>query len=95
VNVLVTIGFIAVVAMWALAVLNRLVRLRSQVKEAWKLLETDPGKVAAVKVYNSRVTLYNDALDAFPASLIAPIAGFKPARAFAPKSETRNPKSEN
>jgi hypothetical protein len=33
-------------------------------------------------VYNKHVTIYNDALESFPASLVAPLAGLKPARHF-------------
>ena len=81
-SVIITIAFIAIVAMWATIVYGRLVRLRAQVTQAWKLLEVDQTKTAAQNVYNTRVTAYNDALDAFPASLIAPLTGLKPARRF-------------
>jgi hypothetical protein len=82
VNVLVTVVFIAVVAMWFLAVYRRLDRLRTQVKLAWKLLEADASNDAVKTVYNKHVAAYNDALDAFPANLVAPIGGFKAARRF-------------
>ena len=58
-------------------------------KKAWKLLEADQTKVAAQTVYNAHVDKYNGALGAFPAYLIAPVSGLKPARRFEP-----NPKSE-
>jgi hypothetical protein len=82
VNVLVTIALIAGVAMWAAAVYARLVRLRQQVADAWKLLQVDQSKTAAQNVYNARVQSYNAALDTFPAYLIAPLAGLKPAKQF-------------
>ena len=68
--------------MWALAVYRRVVGLRHQVKLAWKHLEADQANAAIKTVYNKHVTLYNEALDAFPAYLIAPLAGLKPARPF-------------
>jgi hypothetical protein len=70
------------VAMWALAVYRRLVGLREQVKLAWKRLEAEQANEAVKTVYNKHVTLYNAALDAFPAYLIAPLTGLKPARHF-------------
>ena len=88
-NVLITVAFIAAMAMWAIAVYSRLVRLRALVTKAWKLLAADQAKVAAQNVYNAHVDKYNGALDAFPAYLIAPLSGLKPARRFEP-----NPKSE-
>jgi hypothetical protein len=87
VNVLFTIGVIAVVAAWAMAAYSRLFRLRNQVKQAWKLLEADQTKAAAQNVYNAHVAKYNAALQAFPAYLIAPMSGLKPARPFNQKSE--------
>ena len=66
-NVLVTIVLIAGVAMWAAAVYARLVRLRQQVADAWKLLQADQSKTAAQNVYNARVQSYNAALDKFNA----------------------------
>jgi len=58
------------------------VRLREQVKKAWARLEADPSSEAIKNVYNKHVDLYNNALAAFPANLIGPAAGFKPARRF-------------
>ena len=87
-NVLFTIALIAGVAMWAMAVYGRLARLRTQVTQAWKLLEADRTKTAAQNVYNAHVAKYNAALASFPAYLIAPMAGLKPARVFNQKSET-------
>ena len=69
-------------AMWALAVYRRLVGMREQVKLAWKRLEADQANEAIKTVYNKHVTLYNQALEAFPAYLIAPLAGLTPARHF-------------
>lgn len=81
-NVLFTIAVIAVVAMWAFAVLTRLSRLREQVKQAWKRLEADRSSEAVRNVYNRHVELYNAALEAFPAYIVGPAAGFKAARRF-------------
>ena len=81
-NVLFTLGVIAVLAMWALAVLTRLSRLREQVKQAWKRLEADRSSEAVRNVYNRHVALYNAALEAFPANIVGPAGGFKPARRF-------------
>ncbi len=33
-------------------------------------------------VYNKHVAIYNDALDGFPANVVGPAAGFKPAKHF-------------
>jgi hypothetical protein len=88
VNALFTIALIAVLALWALAVFNRLSRLREEVKLAWKRLDADQGDAAVRTVYNRHVAIYNDALAAFPANIVGPATGFKPARIFEP-----NPKS--
>ena len=81
-NVLFTLAVVAVVAAWASAVYARLARLRGQVKQAWQRLEGDTANVAVRNVYNKHVDLYNAALEAFPANIIAPTAGFKPANRF-------------
>ena len=91
-QVLLTVGLIVVLAAWGTAVHGRLVQMRTTVKEAWKLLEADQTKVAAQNVYNAQVEKYNTALQGFPALLVAPMSGLKPARLF--KSEIRDPKSE-
>ena len=83
-SVIATVAFIVIVAMWATAVYSRLVRLRALVTTAWKFLEADQTKAPAQNVYNAHVDKYNAALDAFPAYLIAPLTGLKPARRFAP-----------
>jgi hypothetical protein len=82
VNVLFTLAVLAVVAAWALTVYRRLVKLREQVTLAWERLEPDQSNQAVRSVYNKHVTIYNDALESFPASLVAPLAGLKPARHF-------------
>jgi hypothetical protein len=82
VNVLFTIGLILAAAGWAFAVGRRLAQLRGQVKLAWKRLEPDQSNEAVRTVYNKHVATYNDALGSFPAYVIAPLAGFKPARRF-------------
>jgi hypothetical protein len=81
-NVVVTIVGLAVVAVWAFAVYNRLLRLRERVKDAWKRLEPQPDDAALQDDYNARVKSYNAALASFPANLIAGIAGFQPARVW-------------
>jgi hypothetical protein len=81
-QVLVTIVLIAAAAAWLIAVYQRLERLRSEVKAAWKLLEPNQNNDAARSVYNKHVASYNAALEAFPANIVAPLAGFKPARPF-------------
>ena len=83
-NVLFTVAVIAAVAAWALLVYRRLAALRTQVKLAWKRLEADQANEAIKTVYNKHVTIYNAALGAFPAYLVAPLAGLKPARHFNP-----------
>ena len=81
-QVLFTVGVIAIAALWAMAVLQRLTRLREEVKLVWKKLESDQGNDAIKNVYNKHVAKYNDALASFPAYLLAPMAGFKPAKHF-------------
>ena len=81
-NVLFTLALLAVVGAWALMVFRRLAALREQVKLAWQRLEADQSNEAVKSVYNKHVTLYNNALEEFPASLIAPLAGLKPAKHF-------------
>ena len=71
---------VAVPGLWRLIVVS--LRLREQVKLAWKKLEADQSNEAIKSVYNKHVTMYNDALESFPAYLIAPLAGLKPARPF-------------
>ena len=81
-NVLFTIAVLAVAGAWALMVIRRLAALREQVKLAWKRLEPDQSNEAVRKVYNKHVAMYNEALTGFPASLVGPVAGFKPAKPF-------------
>lgn len=81
-NVVVTIVVLVVLAGWAFVVYNRLLRLREQVKEAWRRLEPQQDDAALRDAYNARVTVYNDALSAFPANLVAMLAGFQAARRF-------------
>jgi hypothetical protein len=82
VNVVFTIGLFAAVLVWAFAVYNRLLRLRDRVNKAWQRLEPDQSNESAKTVYNRHVGEYNTALDGFPASLVAMVAGLKPARRF-------------
>ena len=81
-SVLFTLAVLAVAGAWALMVYRRLLALREQVKLAWKRLEADKSNEAVKTVYNKHVALYNSALEAFPAYLIAPMTGLKPARHF-------------
>jgi hypothetical protein len=82
VNVLFTLVVFAVAAAWALMVYRRLVWLRNQVKLAWTRLEADQSNEAIRTVYNKHVVMYNDALESFPANIVAMLAGLKPARRF-------------
>jgi hypothetical protein len=82
VNVVFTLVVLAATAAWALVVVRRLTQLREQVKLAWQRLEADQSNEAVKSVYNKHVTIYNNALDAFPANLVGPAAGFKSARHF-------------
>ncbi len=81
-NVVVTLVVFAAAGMWGLAVFRRLARLREQVNLAWKRLEADQSNEPIKTVYNNHVTSYNAALESFPAYLIAPLAGLKPARHY-------------
>ena len=81
-SVVFTLVVLAAAAMWALAVFRRLARHREQVKLAWQRLESDQSNAAIKSVYNNHVTSYNAALESFPAYLVAPLAGLKPARHF-------------
>ena len=81
-NVLFTLAVLAIIAGWATVVLRRLALLRGQVTLAWKRLEADLANEAIKNVYNKHVAIYNDALNAFPANLIGPLASFKPAKQF-------------
>ncbi len=81
-SVLFTLAVFAVAGAWVLMVVRRLTALREQVKLAWKLLEPDQSNEAVRTVYNNHVALYNDALTVFPAYLVGPAAGFKPAKPF-------------
>lgn len=83
-TVLFTLAVLAIVSVWALAVYRRVAALREQVKLAWKRLEADQSNEAIKNVYNKHVTIYNDALESFPAYLVAALAGLKPARPFNP-----------
>jgi hypothetical protein len=80
VNVLFTFAVLALAAGWALIVIRRLTQLRVQVTLAWKRLEPDLTNDAIKTVYNKHVAIYNSALEAFPANVIAPVASFKPAK---------------
>jgi hypothetical protein len=82
VNVLFTLILLAVAGAWAVIVLRRLAALRRQVSLAWNRLEPDQSNEAVKNVYNKHVKIYNDALEAFPASLVGPAAGFKRAQHF-------------
>jgi hypothetical protein len=84
VNVLVTVILLAVLGVWWFAVYNRVLRLRERVRDAWRALEPAQHDDALRATYNAHVRAYNDALEAFPANIVALVAGFKPARHFEP-----------
>jgi len=80
--VIFTLVVLAAAGAWAAAVYRRLAYLRAQVTLAWKRLEPDQSNEAIKSVYNKHVKIYNDALESFPAYLVAPMAGLKPARHY-------------
>jgi hypothetical protein len=82
VQVLLTVGIFAVLAIWLFIVLRKLASLRTQVTLAWKRLEPDQSNDAIRAVYNKHVDAYNAALDEFPANVVSMMAGFRPARRF-------------
>ena len=77
-----TLGVLVVAAGWAVVVIRRLTILQGQVRLAWKRLEADQTNEAIKTVYNKHVAIYNDALTAFPANILAPLASFKAARLY-------------
>ena len=81
-QVLLTVVLIAAAAAWMLTVQRKLDRMRREVRAAWKLLEKDQSNEVIKSVYNKQVAAYNAALEAFPANVIGPVAGYKPARSF-------------
>ena len=81
-NVLVTIILVVVLAGWAFVVYNRILRLREQVRDAWRKLEAQQDDAALRDAYNVRVKVYNNALAVFPANVVAMLAGFTPAKHF-------------
>jgi hypothetical protein len=81
-NVIVTIVLVVVLAGWAVVVYNRVLRLREQVRDAWRRLQPQQDDAALRDAYNARVNVYNNALAVFPASVLAPLAGFRPAKHF-------------
>jgi hypothetical protein len=81
-QVLLTIGLIAVVAIWIATAMRRLAVMRTEIKLVWKKLEVDQSNEAIKSVYNNHVAKYNAALESFPSNVFAPLAGFKPARPF-------------
>lgn len=81
-QVLLTVGIFAALAAWLFIVTRRLARMREEIKLTWKKLEADQSNEAIRHVYNKHVSAYNAALENFPANVIGPMAGFKPARAF-------------
>ena len=81
-NVIVTIILVVVLAGWAFVVYNRVLRLREQVRDAWRKLEPRQDDAALREAYNASVKVYNNALAVFPANLVAMLAGFTPARSW-------------
>ena len=88
-SVLFTLVVLAVAGLWGAAVYTRLISLRGRVTTAWKLLDAklkeggEPATAdAARRVYNDAVIKYNEALQAFPANIIAGVSGFHAAKPF-------------
>lgn len=88
-SVLVTLVVLGAAAMWGIAVYTRLINLRGRVTGAWKLLDAqlkgggEPATAdAARRVYNDAVIKYNEALQAFPANIIAGLSGFHAAKTY-------------
>ena len=84
-NVLFTLALFAGLAMWGLAVYRRLHRLRQAILLEWNKLDARE-KAGETGIdgtrYNQLAAAYNAALDAFPDTLIAGLAGFRPAQMF-------------
>lgn len=85
-NVLFTIVVLGAAAMWGLASYTRLVRLRAAVMAEFKRLEASAQTDADGKRYNDLAQTYNTALEAFPANIVAAMAGFRPAQMFVSSS---------
>lgn len=81
-QVLLTVGLFAALAVWMFVTIRRLARMREEIKLAWRKLEADRSNDAIKHVYNKHVAAYNATLEDFPANAIGPLAGFKPARPF-------------
>ena len=84
-SVLFTLALLAGLAMWALAVYRRLHRLRQAILLEWKKLDAreKAGETGLDGTrYNALAAAYNAALEAFPDSVIAGLAGFRPAQMF-------------
>ena len=81
-QVLLTVGLFAGIAIWIFIALRKLAVMRTQIKLTWKKLEADQSNEAIKSVYNKHVAAYNTALENFPANVIGSMAGFKPARLF-------------
>ena len=82
-QVLLTVGLFAGIAIWIFIALRKLAVMRTQIKLTWTKLEADQSNEAIKSVYNKHVAAYNDALEnTFPANVIGALAGFKPARRF-------------
>ena len=82
-QVLLTVGLFAGIAIWIFIALRKLAVMRTQIKLTWTKLEADQSNEAVKSVYNKHVAAYNDALEnTFPANVIGALAGFKPARRF-------------
>jgi hypothetical protein len=86
VSVVVSIVVLVVLAAWLFVVYNRLLRLREQVRDAWRRLEPQQEDGALRDAYNARVNVYNAALSSFPSNVVAMLAGFQAARRFSSTS---------
>lgn len=82
INVAFTIGVLLAVGLWWGAVYNRLMQMRALIKLEFKRLEASEQTEADGKRYNDLAEKYNGALTAFPANIIASMAGFRPAQMF-------------
>ena len=85
-NVLFTIAVLAGLALWALAVYNRLHRLRRRILGEWKQLDAreKSGEAALDGTrYNQLAAAYNAALETFPDNIVAGMAGFRAAQRWA------------
>ena len=84
-NVLLTVAVLAVLAMWVMAVYNRLHRIRRAIFSEWQQLD-EREKAGDLSLdgsrYNELAAKYNAALEGFPENIVGGLAGFRPAQKF-------------